>query len=68
MDAIWTDAHEVATRDDALYRLVLGLIRRCRRQIYLGLSELSEQGSEQTGPLLRVMQRILRQATAEVRP
>jgi hypothetical protein len=67
-DVIWTDAHEVATRDDALYRLVLGLIRRCRCRIYLGLSELSEQGSEQTGPLLRVLQRVLRQANTEARP
>jgi hypothetical protein len=36
------------------------LIRRCRRKIYLGLSELGEQGYEQQGPLLQAIQRVLR--------
>ena len=40
--------------------LALGLIRRCRTQIHLGLSELGEQGVEQRGPLLRAIQRVLR--------
>jgi hypothetical protein len=59
-DAVWTDADEVETRQEALYRLTLGLIRRCRRQVILGLSELDEQGSEQKGALLQAIQRILR--------
>jgi len=59
-DAVWTDSDEVEARQDALYRLTLGLIRRCRRQIYLGLSELGEQGYEQKGPLLHAVQRVLR--------
>ncbi len=57
----WTDADEVAAREATLYRLALGLIRRCRREIYLGLSELGEQGFEQQGPLLKAIQRILRE-------
>jgi hypothetical protein len=59
-DAVWTDTDEVEARQDALYRLTLGLIRRCRRKIYLGLSELGEQGYEQKGPLLHAIQRVLR--------
>ena len=59
-DAVWSDADEVETRQEALHRLTLGLIRRCRRQIYLGLSELGEQGYEQKGPLLQAIQRVLR--------
>jgi hypothetical protein len=59
-DAVWSDADEVAARRDALYRLTLGLIRRCRRHVYLGLSELGEQGNEQKGPLLQAIQRVLR--------
>jgi len=59
-DAVWTDTDEVETRQDALYRLTLGLIRRCRRRVYLGLSELGEQGYEQKGPLLYAIQRVLR--------
>jgi hypothetical protein len=59
-DAVWTDADEVEARGRALYHLVLGLLRRCRRKVYLGLSELGEQGYEQKGPLLQAIQRALR--------
>lgn len=58
----WTDNDEIETSEGALYRLSLGLIRRCRKKIYLGLSELSEQGYENRGPLLRAIDRVLRQA------
>jgi len=64
-DTIWTDTDEVETRQDALYRLTLGLIRRCRRKVVLGLSELGEQGYEQKGPLLQAIQRILRNLPPE---
>jgi len=62
---VWTDADEVAARQDALYRLTLGLVRRCRRKVYLALSELNEQGSEEKGPLLQAIQRVLRRLPAE---
>jgi len=62
---VWTDTDEFETRQDALYRLTLGLIRRCRRKIYLGLSELGERGYEQQGPLLQAIQRVLRRLPAE---
>jgi hypothetical protein len=58
--ATWTDADEVEARQEALHRLVQGLLRRCRRKVYLGLSELGEQGYEQKGPLLQAIQRTLR--------
>jgi hypothetical protein len=57
---MWTDADEFQSRQDVLHRVALGLIRRCRRRIYLGISDLGEQGFEQRGPLLRVFQQILR--------
>ncbi len=56
---VWTDEHETASSYDALRKLVLGLIRRCRQQIYLGISDLGEQGYEQRGPLLHLFQQIL---------
>lgn len=62
---VWTDADEFETRQEALHRLTLGLIRRCRRKIYLGLGELGEQGYEQQGPLLQAIQRVLRRLPAE---
>lgn len=58
--SIWTDEDEVRASDLALYRLILGLSRRCRQRIYLAYSELSERGFEQHGPLLQAVQRMLR--------
>ena len=57
---VWTDEHEFSVEQDALYRLALGLIRRCRKGIYLGYSELGEQGYEQRGELLNAFQKMLR--------
>jgi hypothetical protein len=64
-DSTWTDRDEVEAREETLYRLSQGLIRRCRRRIYLGLSQLGEQGYEQRGPLLQAIQRVLRQSSTE---
>ncbi|MBN1933150.1 MAG: hypothetical protein JW934_00720 [Anaerolineae bacterium] len=58
---VWTDEDEFSTRQLAIGRLLLGLTRRCRKRIYLGIAELSEQGYEQRGPLLQAVQRTLRQ-------
>ncbi|MBZ0291030.1 MAG: AAA family ATPase [Anaerolineae bacterium] len=60
---VWTDDNEYAVEREALYRLVLGLIRRCRETIFLGYSELGEQGYEQRGELLASIQRMLRRLT-----
>lgn len=57
---VWTDAHEYEHQQDMLFRVISGLIRRTRKHIYLGISDLGEQGFEQRGPLLRVFQNILR--------
>ena len=55
---IWTDADEVAANQQTLARLVSGLLRRCRRKVYLGTSDLGEQGFEQRGPLLKAVWRM----------
>jgi hypothetical protein len=57
--APWTDRDEYTTRQDTMRRLLLGLIRRTRRQIYLGASDYSESGFEQSGPLLTIINRLL---------
>jgi hypothetical protein len=49
----------------ALYRLVIGLLRRCRKRVYLGISRLNEQGYEETGPLLQAFNRVKRQLLAD---
>ncbi len=58
----WTDLDEYAARQEALSALALGLVRRCRTQVHLGLSEMGESGSDQRGPLLRAIQNVLRTA------
>ncbi len=57
----WTETHETAARQDSLRRQVLGLSRRCRRGIYLGIVDLDESGNEGRGPLLKALQKMLRQ-------
>ncbi|MBN1955394.1 MAG: hypothetical protein JW900_10135 [Anaerolineae bacterium] len=64
-EGVWTEADEFAAEQEALYRLTQGLIRRCRRFVYLGFSELNEQGIEQKGRLLHAIQRVLRDCEKE---
>lgn len=56
---VWTDLEEVETANQVLSALVLGLLNRCKRKIFLGLSEYNEQGYEQRGPLLQAFHRVL---------
>ncbi len=65
VDAQWTDTDEVETNQDTLHRLMVGLIRRCRERVFLGLSELDEQGMDQRGPLLNAIQQMLRNLAVE---
>ncbi len=60
----WTDEREYELRRESLYQLLMGLIRRCRSGIYLGLSELGENGYENQGELLQVFNRMLRRLAA----
>lgn len=62
-NAVWSDLDEFQRRQEMLRRLLIGLIRRTRREIYLGLSDYGENGMEQRGPLLGLLNRIL--ATGE---
>ncbi|MCB2180095.1 hypothetical protein KQH54_03135 [bacterium] len=64
-DRYWTDFDEVETEQESMYRLVMGLLRRCRSQIYLGLSDLSESGYESEGLLLKTLHRFYQQVVAE---
>lgn len=61
-DRMWTDADEVEYSHEALYRLVLGLVRRCRERIHLGLCELGESGYESKGMLLRAINMVMLQS------
>lgn len=56
----WTAEEEFAARQENLLRLVTGLLNRCEEGVYLGLSELGEQGFEERGPLLQAVQTMLK--------
>jgi hypothetical protein len=57
----WSDFAEYTNRQQTLHRLLVGLIRRTRQRIYLGISDYSESGFEQHGPLLALINRLLAQ-------
>ncbi|UCC76030.1 MAG: hypothetical protein JSW37_10985, partial [Anaerolineales bacterium] len=57
----WTEEDEFQAGQAMLRRVVLGLLRRCRQKVYLGISELNPRGREERGPLLEWVQRLLRE-------
>lgn len=57
----WTELDEFTSRQEAMRRLLLGLMRRTRRQVYLGISDYGENGLEQRGALLNLINRLLLQ-------
>lgn len=56
-DQIWTDFDEFQKRQESLRRLLTGLLRRTRQAVYLGMSDFGENGMEQRGPLLNLLNR-----------
>lgn len=61
-DRVWTDADEFENSRENLYRLILGLLRRCRKQIHFGLCDLNESGTESRGMLLRALHIAMQQS------
>ena len=60
----WGEDEEARAGRDRLYRLAVGLVRRCRTAIHLGLCDVNEQGSEYRGQFLRAIDHVLRSAQA----
>ncbi|MEO8609055.1 MAG: UvrD-helicase domain-containing protein [Chloroflexota bacterium] len=63
----WEDPEEFQANQETIYLLASGLIRRCRKKIFLGFSEYGEQGVEQRGSLLLAVQSMLRRLAKEER-
>jgi hypothetical protein len=61
----WTDFDEVRVTQEALDILVKGLLRRCKKKIYLGISDLSESGYEMQGDLLKMFNQVFQQIRLE---
>jgi hypothetical protein len=57
---VWNDIQELQNNQETLSRLSSGLIRRCRKQIFLCTSGYNERGAEERGPLLQALQTIQR--------
>jgi hypothetical protein len=55
----WTSEAEFAIQTQNLSKLILGLLARCRRGVFLAFTDLSEQGYEQRGPLVALVNRLL---------
>jgi hypothetical protein len=58
-EAKWTAEHEIKLSQDTLQRVVSGLLARCRKSVYLGISNLNENGAENRGLLLKLIQNLL---------
>jgi superfamily I DNA/RNA helicase len=57
--AAWTDDMEKSVQETMLKNIVLGLLRRCHKQVFVGITDISESGYEQRGMLLKLCQEIL---------
>ena len=47
----WTDMHERTTSQEMLFHVVTGLLKRCRRKVFVGYSQYDDRGFERVGPL-----------------
>ncbi len=58
----WDAENELSAAHDTLRRLTLGLLNRCRKKVFIGMSELDVRGYENRGLLIRIFQHILQSA------
>jgi hypothetical protein len=61
----WDASDEMAISLENLDRIISGLIHRCRKSIYLGVSNLNQSGSDERGLLTRKIQTLFREAIRE---
>lgn len=62
---IWTEVHEQQTSRDVLLRVVTGLLKRCRRKVFIGYSKYDERGNEREGDLRVIFDLLLRSLNRE---
>lgn len=62
----WTDADELHASREMLARVVGGLAFRCSERLYLASSQLTISGDDESGQLLRAVQRVMVGAQAHV--
>jgi hypothetical protein len=62
---LWTEEDEQRTSRDILHRVVTGLLKRCKRKVFIGYSKFDERGNEQIGELRTIFDLVLRGLNAE---
>lgn len=62
---IWTEIHEQQTSRDILLRVITGLLKRCRRKVFVGYSKFDERGNEREGELRVIFDLLLRSLNAD---
>jgi len=60
---VWTAENELNAANEILERLTLGLLNRCKKKLFLGMSELDVRGFENRGLLIRIFQSALLNAS-----
>ncbi len=61
-DEVWTAEKEINAANQSLQRLSIGLLNRCRKKVFLALSELDVRGYENRGLLIRILQQVLQKS------
>lgn len=64
---IWTEADEQRTSREMLERVAGGLLKRCRRKVFIAYSRFDERGNEQIGDLRTAFDLVLRGLSKEDR-
>jgi len=59
---VWSTADDTQLSKETLTHTVQGLLARCRKKVFLGISVYDESGSQETGLLLQVLQGLFRRA------
>ena len=67
-DDVWSERDEVATSQEMLHRVVTGLIKRCRKKVFVGFSQFNERGFEQLGELRVMFDVLLKQLVRQPSP
>ncbi len=62
---IWTENDEQQTSREMLLRVVTGLLKRCRKKIFVGYSKFDERGNEREGDLRIIFDLLLRTLNQE---
>jgi hypothetical protein len=58
-NTVWTDEMEQQAQTAGLQKIVLGLLRRCRKEVFIEVCDISANGYEQRGQLLLLLQQII---------